>query len=63
MRSYKIQDDLLWVGALDPELRVFDIIMNTPYGTTYNSYVVTGTEKLLFLRLSKLNFSINILKD
>ena len=45
MRSYKIQDDLLWVGALDPELRVFDIIMNTPYGTTYNSYVVTGTEK------------------
>lgn len=56
MRSYKIQDDLLWVGALDPELRVFDIIMNTPYGTTYNSYVVTGTEKTAIFETVKAQF-------
>lgn len=56
MKSYKIQDDLLWVGALDPELRVFDIIMNTPYGTTYNSYVVTGSEKIAIFETVKAQF-------
>lgn len=31
-----------WVGALDPHLRNFDIILKTANGTTYNSYVVRG---------------------
>lgn len=56
MKSYKIQNDLLWVGALDPELRVFDIIMNTPYGTTYNSYVITGSEKTAVFETVKSQF-------
>lgn len=33
------------VGALNPGMRVFDIIMETEYGTSYNSYLVRGTEK------------------
>lgn len=45
MKHLNIKDDLFWVGALDPNLRVFDIIMYTPHGTTYNSYVVKGSEK------------------
>lgn len=32
-----------WVGALDPNLRTFDIILRTANGTTYNSYVVRGS--------------------
>ena len=56
MRSYKIQEDLLWVGALDPKLRVFDIIMHTPYGTTYNSYVVSGNEKIAIFETVKYEF-------
>lgn len=56
MRSYKIQDGLMWVGALDPELRVFDIIMYTPYGTTYNSYVVEGSEKIAIFETVKAQF-------
>lgn len=56
MKSYKIQNDLLWVGALDPELRVFDIIMNTPYGTTYNSYVIIGSEKTAVFETVKSQF-------
>ncbi len=66
MRSYKIQEDLLWVGALDPELRVFDIIMHTPYGTTYNSYVVSGSEKIALFETVKYEFFdqyIDRLKD
>jgi NADH oxidase (H2O-forming) len=33
-----------WIGALDPAMRSFDIILKTPNGTTYNSYVVRGSE-------------------
>ncbi|MGL4450944.1 MAG: FprA family A-type flavoprotein [Sarcina sp.] len=45
MNYVEIKNNIYWVGALDPNLRVFDIIMHTPYGTTYNSYVVKGSEK------------------
>ena len=41
----KIKDDVYFVGAFNPNLRVFDIIMTTEYGTTYNAYLVVG-EKL-----------------
>jgi flavorubredoxin len=33
-----------WIGALDPSLREFDIILKTANGTTYNSYCVRGTQ-------------------
>ncbi|OGS91736.1 MAG: MBL fold metallo-hydrolase [Gallionellales bacterium GWA2_59_43] len=33
-----------WIGALDPALREFDIILKTANGTTYNSYCVRGSE-------------------
>lgn len=56
MRNYKIQNGLIWVGALDPELRVFDIIMYTPYGTTYNSYIVEGSEKIAIFETVKVQF-------
>ncbi len=40
----KIANDVYYVGVANPSLRVFDIIMATEYGTTYNSYLVKGTE-------------------
>jgi NADH oxidase (H2O-forming) len=33
-----------WIGALDPAMRSFDIILKTPNGTTYNAYTVRGSE-------------------
>lgn len=33
-----------WVGALDPDLRTFDICLHTDHGTTYNSYTVRGRD-------------------
>lgn len=33
-----------WIGALDPALREFDIILKTANGTTYNSYCVRGSD-------------------
>lgn len=40
MSSQKIKDNIYWVGVNDSELRIFDIIMETKKGTTYNSYII-----------------------
>lgn len=56
MKSLEIKKDIHWVGALDPNLRVFDIIMYTPYGTSYNSYVVKGSEKIAVFETVKVEF-------
>ncbi|AVP54429.1 FprA family A-type flavoprotein [Clostridium tetani] len=40
MSSFKIRDNIYSVGVKDPDLRVFDIIMETNGGTTYNSYLI-----------------------
>lgn len=45
MSAVKITDGVYAVGALNPGLRVFDIVMSTEFGTTYNSYLVCGKEK------------------
>jgi NADH oxidase (H2O-forming) len=56
MKSLEIKNDIYWVGALDPDLRIFDIIMYTPFGTTYNSYVVRGSEKTAVFETVKVQF-------
>ncbi len=33
-----------WIGALDPGLREFDVILKTANGTTYNAYCVRGRD-------------------
>ena len=44
IQSVLLKNDVYWLGVLDPNLDVFDIIMETKYGTTYNSYLVNTTE-------------------
>lgn len=56
MKSLELKKDIYWVGALDPDLRIFDVIMHTPYGTTYNSYVVKGSEKTAVIETVKVEF-------
>ncbi len=36
-----------WIGVLDPDLRKFDIVMETKYGTTYNSYFIEAEKKAI----------------
>ncbi|NVO21038.1 MAG: FprA family A-type flavoprotein [Bacteroidetes bacterium] len=43
----EITKDVHWVGVLDRELVTFDIVMHTPYGTTYNSYFINAKKKAL----------------
>lgn len=54
MPSLKLNSQLSWVGSLDPDLRVFDIIMETKFGTTYNSYVLQGSDKTALIETAKL---------
>ena len=46
-----------WVGALDPHLRNFDIILKTANGTTYNSYVVRGENGVAVIDTVKESFA------
>jgi flavorubredoxin len=48
-----------WVGALDPNLRVFDIILKTANGTSYNAYVVRGSEGVAVVDTVKENYAAN----
>lgn len=41
----KITDDVSWVGALDFDIVTFDVVMETKYGTTYNSYFINAEKK------------------
>jgi flavorubredoxin len=54
--SVQIAEGIAWVGALDPNLRVFDVIMAAPHGTTYNAYLVQGTEKRALIETVKSGF-------
>ena len=43
----EITKDVNWVGVLDRELVTFDVVMHTPYGTTYNAYFIHADKKVL----------------
>lgn len=48
--------DVKWIGVLDPDIVTFDIVMETKYGTTYNSYLVNA-EKKAIIETVKAKFS------
>lgn len=43
----ELKKDVKWIGMLDPELVTFDVVMETWYGTTYNSYFIDGDKKVV----------------
>lgn len=48
--------DVKWIGVLDHGIRVFDIVMHTDHGTTYNSYFINA-EKKTIIETAKEKFS------
>lgn len=56
MASVKIADGIYSVGIANPNMRVFDIVMSTESGTSYNSYLVQGTEKTALIETSHADF-------
>ncbi|MES9868254.1 MAG: FprA family A-type flavoprotein [Sedimenticola sp.] len=55
--AVEFADGVYWIGALDPTLRTFDIILSTANGTTYNAYLVKGSEGVAVIDTVKENFS------
>lgn len=55
MKPVELKEKLYWIGVDDPELRVFDIIMETKKGTTYNSYLIDD-EKVVVIDTVKDKF-------
>jgi len=51
-----ITKDVKWIGILDYDIRTFDIVMHTGFGTTYNSYFINAEKKAL-VEVAKEKFS------
>ncbi|MBR2511536.1 MAG: FAD-dependent oxidoreductase, partial [Firmicutes bacterium] len=56
MKTLELKKNFFWTGVLDPDLDVFDIIMHTEFGTTYNSYMIKGSEKTAIFETAKAKF-------
>lgn len=49
MNSREIKKGISWLGAIDWNRRLFDSLIPLPDGTTYNAYLVQGSEKTALL--------------
>lgn len=49
MQKRKIKEKIYWLGAVDWDRRLFDSLIPLPDGTTYNAYLVEGSEKTALL--------------
>ncbi|WP_343208195.1 FprA family A-type flavoprotein [Anaerolentibacter hominis] len=49
MPAQKVSETVYSVGILNPAMRIFDVVMKTEYGTSYNSYIVKGSEKIALI--------------
>ncbi|TAK62606.1 FprA family A-type flavoprotein [Methylobacter sp.] len=56
-QAVTLSERVHWIGALDPSLRTFDIILKTANGTSYNAYIVRGTEGVAIIDTVKENFA------
>ncbi|MBM3436358.1 MAG: FprA family A-type flavoprotein [Bacteroidetes bacterium] len=44
-RILEVTNDIKWIGVLDYDIVTFDVVMETEYGTTYNSYFIDAQKK------------------
>ena len=57
----EIKKDIYWTGFIDWDRRLFDSLIPTPHGTTYNSYLVKGSEKTMLIDTSDFGKENNLL--
>jgi flavorubredoxin len=49
MNRRPLKDNVFWLGAIDWDRRLFDSLVPLPDGTSYNAYLVEGSEKTALL--------------
>lgn len=58
----EIAPSVHFIGAFDPRIRTFDIIMKTANGSSYNAYLVRGSEGVAVMDTVKKEFSEDFFK-
>jgi flavorubredoxin len=61
MQAIPVTDDIIWVGAIDWNLRDFHGF-ETPRGSTYNAYLVMGADKIALVDTVKIPFVPELLE-
>lgn len=49
MLRRKIKENIYWMGSVDWDSRLFDSLVPLPDGTSYNAYLIEGSEKTVLL--------------
>jgi flavorubredoxin len=49
MKARQIRTNVYWVGAIDWDRRLFDALIPLPDGTSYNAYLVQGSQKVALI--------------
>ena len=49
MKARQIKTNVHWVGAIDWDRRLFDALIPLPDGTSYNAYLVQGSQKVALI--------------
>ena len=49
MKARQIRTDVHWIGAIDWDRRFFDALIPLPDGTSYNAYLVRGSQKIALI--------------
>ena len=49
MGKMMLTDNIYCVGAIDWDRRLFDSLIPLPDGTSYNSYLIKGSEKTVLV--------------
>ena len=49
MKMRRIKQSIAWLGAVDWDRRLFDSLIPLPDGTSYNAYLVQGSEKTVLV--------------
>lgn len=63
MKSREINDRIAWFGTIDWDRRLFDSLIPLPDGTSYNAYLVRGSEKTVLIDTTDPPFSHELLKQ
>jgi len=61
-RIIDVSGDVAWIGVLDYDIVTFDVVMQTDYGTTYNSYFINAEKKTIIEGVKKKFSNVQISK-
>jgi flavorubredoxin len=60
MKPRKIKDNIYWMGFVDWDSRLFDSLIPLPDGTSYNAFLIEGSEKTVLIDAVEANLFYEI---